>query len=104
MKIAIASTNNENVDEHFGHAKEFYIYNKEEGNVPEYIEKRVTSPYCGRANCGPHEFNKDRFEVVYENIKDCEKVYVHKIGDTPKEKLIAKGMQVVEFSGLIKEI
>lgn len=96
MRIAITTTDGVTVNEHFGKASSFYIYDIADG-VLKAIEKRAVEPYCetseGEVINPDHEFSADRFSLVYEKIKDCEVLYTQRIGDAPKAKL--KGLGIV---------
>jgi len=97
MRIAITTKDGVTVNEHFGKAKEFYIYDIADGAL-KAIEKREVTPYCASAEgetLNPnHEFSIDKFGVVYDAIKDCNVLYTQQIGDTPKEKLKEMGVMV----------
>jgi hypothetical protein len=36
----------------------------------------------------------EKFEMIYNSIKDCDKIYTTSIGDTPRKKLEEKGITV----------
>lgn len=95
MKVAITTTDGVNVNQHFGKAEVFHVYDLEKGNI-KILEKRNIKSYCDNKEETPldHEFDKDRFDQVYETIKDCSILYTCKIGDTPLNKLTEKGMKV----------
>lgn len=103
MQIAVATSNGEKVDVHFGKAKEFSIY---KWDAPKWtlVGKRATQSYCKCSDCGPHDFFTDRFEMLYDVIKDCQAVFVESIGDTPAKKLKEKGINPVIYTGLVAEI
>lgn len=95
MKIAITSTDGKTVDQHFGKADSFYIYEKKDGKL-NFIEKRNVVSYCGCVSVkqGDHEFDTDRFIRVFGTLQDCKKLYTTQIGDTPKAKLEANGIEI----------
>ena len=95
MKVAITSTDGVTVDQHFGKADCFYIYEMQHGKLS-FIEKRDVISYCGCVAEKPadHEFDKDRFFRVFGTIQDCKKLYTKQIGDTPTQKLQANGIEV----------
>lgn len=98
MKIAVTTTDGINVNQHFGKAEDFYIYDLV-GGTATFLNKRNVQSYCetdekGDAVDPDHDFSLDRFSLVYEVIKDCEKLYTQQIGDKPLEKLIDKGIKV----------
>ncbi len=88
-KLAIATKDGISINEHFGHAKAFWIY-AVTPDTCELLEKREVEHYC----LGNHS-SKTAMAKILETIKDCEAVFVAKIGDGPIEKLAAIGVQGV---------
>jgi nitrogen fixation protein NifB len=89
IRIAVASKGNGLVNEHFGHAKEFLIYEASPQGV-HFIGHRKTELYCmGSDTCGDSE-------VVLENIiqllADCEVVLCARIGFEPWRALESAGL------------
>jgi len=103
MKVAVASSDGKNVNEHFGTAEIFYIYELQDGRVT-LLEKRKTLPYSTGIGQSAHKFDADRFEAVFSVIKDCMIVYVERIGDAPALKLKEKGIKPVKHEGQISKI
>ena len=81
MKVAFASTDKIHVDEHFGQAKEFYLW--EIG--PEKAE------FSGvlQVNEGDGDVD-DRIEARSAALADCALVYVGQIGGPAAARLVAK--------------
>lgn len=81
MKVAFASTDKIHVDEHFGQAKEFYLW--EIG--PESAE------FAGvlQVNEGDGDAD-DRIEARSAALADCALVYVGQIGGPAAARLVAK--------------
>lgn len=89
LKLAVASKEGMAVSEHFGHAKQFLIYEV----APEQcglLETRVVAHYC----LGQHS-DQTAMSGILEALKDCYAVFVAKIGDGPTEKLNAIGVRAV---------
>jgi predicted Fe-Mo cluster-binding NifX family protein len=79
------------VDQHFGHARGFYIYEYRDGQVS-LLERRDIPQYCfGPDGCRDHE---ELFEVIGGIIQDCAGVIVMRIGEAPRFKLAERGIQV----------
>ena len=97
MKIAVTSKDGAKVNQHFGKANSFLIYELTDKYIS-YIEKREVDSYCQNTNgiaVDPnHKFSVDRFALVYEKIKDCQVLYTQQIGDIPLEKLKELGIGV----------
>ena len=101
MKIAIASTDGITVNEHFGKAKKFLIYDAAPEGL-KFLKEREVEPYStGRKD---HNFDKVRFEEVVTVLEGCEKVFIAKIGDEPAAALKAMGIKPVVYEGAIKDI
>lgn len=89
VKLAVASQEGKAISEHFGHAKRFWIYEvSAEGCC--LLEQREVEHYC-HGNTS----NQSALSGIMEAIKDCQAVFVAKIGDSPAEKLRAIGIQAV---------
>jgi predicted Fe-Mo cluster-binding NifX family protein len=101
MKIAVVSTDGVNVNDHFGKAERFLIYEIKDGKLT-LIEERQSVPLS--VNDPNHPFDPERFGNIVKMIKDCEKVFVTQIGEVPAEKLKAEGIEPVIFGGAIKDI
>jgi len=98
MKIAVASTDGKKVDEHFGKAERFLVYElTEEG--PRFVAERKVEAYS--TGDRDHGFESDRFLQVADVIADCERVYVSRIGDRPAEELSLRGVKPVVYEGEI---
>jgi predicted Fe-Mo cluster-binding NifX family protein len=95
LLFAIASKDGTLVDEHFGHARELYIYEyRVEGENESVIfkERRAVRQYCD-AECG----NRSSGEPIDESaavIADCVGVIVMRIGYAPERALIQRGVRV----------
>ena len=107
MRIAVTTSNGEKVDQHFGKATSFNIYDVEDGAL-KMVDLRQVESYCEYEDGEPvdpnHKFKQDRFSKVTETIKDCEKLYTLQIGDVPKEKLEIVGIAVQECKCAIDKI
>lgn len=93
-KFAVSSRSGINVDQHFGHASEFYIYSYDSGSI-RLLEKRNVDKYCrGIVECDGHE---DKISKIVRTISDCQGVLVLRIGVEPREKLESRGLKVMEM-------
>jgi MoaA/NifB/PqqE/SkfB family radical SAM enzyme len=91
LRFAVASKTNMVIDQHFGHADGFYIYEYRDGKVS-YIEKREVPRYClGEEGC------RDRWENMKEIInilEGCSGVIAMRIGETPRAMLADRGIRI----------
>jgi nitrogenase molybdenum-iron protein NifN len=90
-RFAVASKTGMIVDQHFGHAKGFGIYEYDRGKV-NFIEKREISQYCfGPAGCGETE---ETMAAIMKTIADCSGLISTRIGGPPRARLEGNGVKV----------
>jgi len=96
--VAVATKGGGLVNQHFGHVKEFQVY-EVDGNEVRFISHRKIDQYCqggyGEAATA---------ENIMKTIADCKAVLVSKIGNCPKEKLHEAGIQTVEAYDVIEKV
>lgn len=90
MLIAVATKGGGKVNEHFGHAKEFQIYELTTGGA-KFVGHRRVDLYC-QGGYG----DEDSLETVIRAINDCHAVFVAKIGGCPKNDLKTAGIDPVD--------
>lgn len=101
MKIAVASEDGRKVDQHFGRAKHFYVY--EIGDGMAMVEGlRPVKPYCSPV--ADHVFEQSRMQPILEMLSDCRYLFVEKIGDAPKRALEAAGIHTTQTNAFVHEI
>jgi len=92
IRFAVASKSGLNVDQHFGHAEEFYIYDFVNGDAT-FIERRKIPKFCtGVEDCD--DSHEDKIDYIIKTIEDCRGVLALRIGDIPKKKLEKKNIEV----------
>ena len=101
MLIAIASTDGETVNDHFGRANRFLIYDVSQGNMTLMTVREVVPLSTGDKN---HPFDQERLAGVAEAVKDCKLLYCTKIGDRPRQELEKIGITAVIGFRPIREI
>lgn len=101
MRIAVASTDGKNVNEHFGKAESFFIFEITEDSY-EMLEERAVDPLS--VGDMHHAFDKLKFTQIADQLNDCQKVFVVKIGNKPAEELVKLGIEPVVFNGDIASI
>ncbi|MDO9105126.1 MAG: NifB/NifX family molybdenum-iron cluster-binding protein [Methylovulum sp.] len=87
IRLAVASKEGLAISEHFGHAKQFRIY-QADPDCCELLETREVAHYC----LGQHS-DQTAMAGILESIKDCHAVFVAKIGDGPtvnRNKVVLK--------------
>ncbi|SHH99758.1 nitrogenase cofactor biosynthesis protein NifB [Sporobacter termitidis DSM 10068] len=100
-KYAVASKSGSLVDQHFGHAREFYIY-ESDGAAVRFIEKRLVKNYCnGKEDC--FEDKKPAMDSILSAVSDCGYVLALRIGDAPARKLQSLGIEVISTYDRIED-
>ncbi|WP_231036166.1 nitrogenase cofactor biosynthesis protein NifB [Pectinatus sottacetonis] len=91
-RFAVATKSGMLVDNHFGHANEFYIY-ESNGSQVRFIEKRNVEKYCvGKELC---DDKMDKIEKIILAIKDCAAVITLRIGTSPQKRLEQEKIDVI---------
>lgn len=99
-KFAVATKTGINIDVHFGHASEFYIYSYSAGDI-KLLEKRNIDKYCnGIEECDIHE---DKIKKTIKTIEDCSAVLALRAGEQPIRSLALKGIKFVQTYDSINE-
>ncbi|MCW2236173.1 nitrogenase cofactor biosynthesis protein NifB [Azospirillum canadense] len=88
--IAVATKGGERINEHFGHAKEFQIYEVGPKGA-KFVGHRRVDQYC-EGGSG----DEDALDTVLSAINDCTAVFVAKVGGCPSKKLQAAGIEPVD--------
>uniref|UniRef100_UPI003F981E80 NifB/NifX family molybdenum-iron cluster-binding protein n=1 Tax=Rhodoblastus sp. TaxID=1962975 RepID=UPI003F981E80 len=87
---AVATKGSGLINEHFGHAKEFQIYELSTKGA-KFVGHRRVDLYC-QGGFG----DEDSLETVIRAINDCHAVFVAKIGGCPKGDLLKAGIDPVD--------
>ncbi|MGL3210796.1 nitrogenase cofactor biosynthesis protein NifB [Bradyrhizobium sp. BR 1433] len=90
LLVAVATKGSGLINEHFGHAKEFQVYELSTFGA-KFVGHRRAEVYCQ----GGHG-EEDRLSNIIGAIKDCHAVFVAKIGDCPKKNLLKAGIEPVD--------
>ncbi|HUW36147.1 MAG TPA: nitrogenase cofactor biosynthesis protein NifB [Rhodocyclaceae bacterium] len=90
MLIAVATKGHGRVNEHFGHATEFQIY-EVDAKGAKFVGHRRVDLYC-QGGYG----EEDSLQTVIRAINDCHAVFVAKIGGCPKDDLKQAGIDPVD--------
>lgn len=102
IRVAVASRGNGKVNLHFGHAKEFMIYEIQGENL-RFVGIRKVQAYCnGTASCGDEK--ESTLVETIKGIKDCQMVISSGIGEGPREELVAAGVVPIVQKGEIEEV
>lgn len=103
MKVAICSTDGITVNQHFGKAEKFMIF-EIIGCGMSLVGQRKVAPYCKEANEEGHTYNEDNLNRVYNVLSDCECLYTSNIGEKPLAEIEQRGIKVQVCNCPIKDI
>ena len=96
IRVAVASKDKSLTNQHFGHAREFLIY-EVDANQAEWVESRPVKPYCHGPEEGPGELSES-----IAALSDCTAVLVSRIGALPESRLEEAGIKVVQVYDVIE--
>jgi nitrogen fixation protein NifB len=90
LLVAVATKGHGVINEHFGHAKEFQVYELSASGA-KFVGHRRVDLYCQGG------FGEDAsLDTIIRAINDCHAVFVAKIGGCPKADLTAAGIEPVD--------
>jgi predicted Fe-Mo cluster-binding NifX family protein len=97
-RVAVASSDGKVINQHFGRAGQFLVFDLEEKG-PEFYELRKTVPLCGS------EANHDNLlQHTVQSLSDCRVILVSRVGPGAEEALTQAGIQVLAIPGLIEPV
>lgn len=96
MLIAVASKDGKNINQHFGHAERFLVYDVEDGTV-KLLEERPVERYC---QFDPdHPLRTHTLKATFETLKGCRAIVCSMIGEAPKQELLRLGVEPFTVEG-----
>jgi nitrogen fixation protein NifB len=96
--IAVATRGGGLVNQHFGHAKEFVIYEVNAQDVT-FIGHRKILDYC-KGGYG----EEAALEGIIDTISDCKAILAVKVGPCPQRELKKAGLEVIESYDVIEVV
>ncbi|HUV96906.1 MAG TPA: nitrogenase cofactor biosynthesis protein NifB [Acidobacteriaceae bacterium] len=88
--IAVATKGGGRINEHFGHANEFQVY-EVSADGAKFVGHRRVDHYCEGGYAA-----EDSLETVVRAINDCAAVFVARIGGCPRQGLKTAGIEPVD--------
>ncbi len=98
FKIAIASSDNQTINEHFGRARHFLIFDLVDSRFTLAEVREIASPHCGGV-----QHDAAAVENIVELLSDCRLVLASQIGPRVIELLRIKEIKGYAVSGLIDQ-
>lgn len=99
MRIAVASKSGIEVDQHFGHAERFLLFEYSRGTTVSAGEV-VVEKYCSYDP--DHPFRHRQFDAIVAALQGCRVVVTAMIGEYPLAELEKAGLKHVTASGPIE--
>lgn len=99
MLIAVASKSGTEVDQHFGHAERFLIYDCRQGR-PQLLREIAVDKYCSYDP--DHPFRHAQFNAIAAALQGCKAVLTAMIGELPKQELEKLGIEALIGEGPIE--
>ena len=96
--VAVATKGNRLVNQHFGHAKEFQIF-EVDGTEVKFVAHRKVDHYC-QSGYG----EEATLDNIIKSISDCKGVLAAKIGPCPQEELRKAGLEPYEAYDIIDNV
>lgn len=90
-RVAVASSDGKYINQHFGHARQFLIFELEPGADFRFLELRETNPPCDGG-----EHHDDKLNRAVRAVTDCQFLLVSHIG--PGAAQLAKSKGVIPFA------
>lgn len=97
-KVAVASSDGIVINQHFGRADTFLIYEVTETGKYRLLEKRSVTPVC---NGGNHNDNELKNNIC--KLEDCKYILVARIGAGAANAVEQSGIIPMELPGMIEE-
>lgn len=95
MRVAVASTDGKYVNDHFGRAKQFLIFDVNETEY-QFLETRSNIP-----SCNLEETEENRHLKTVKLLVDCQVVLVARIGPGAEQYLRDHGLKVLVIPDFI---
>jgi predicted Fe-Mo cluster-binding NifX family protein len=99
MLIAVASKDGKEINQHFGHAERFLIYDVEQGYA-KLVDERKVERYC---SFDPeHPLRGHVLKGIAGALRGCRAVVTAQMGEHPKAELERLGIETFVAGGPIK--
>jgi predicted Fe-Mo cluster-binding NifX family protein len=100
MLIAVASKDGKEINQHFGHAERFLIYDVE-NSCAQLVDERKVERYC---SFDPdHPLRGHLLRGISDALAGCRAVVTAQIGEHPKNELEKLGVEPYVATGPIRQ-
>jgi len=97
-KVAVASSDGKFINQHFGRARQFLVFEIKDDGEFEFLVLRDNTPPC---DGGVH--NDDLFAGTVDLISDCRAVLASQIGPGAIDALLSRGIQPYVIPDFIED-
>jgi predicted Fe-Mo cluster-binding NifX family protein len=98
MLIAVATKDGKNINQHFGHAVRFLIYDVE-GTTIRLVDEKKVERYCTYDEA--HPLRGHVLRGIAEALHGCRAIACAQIGQAPQEEMANLGFEVFALEGEI---
>lgn len=99
LKIAVASNDGQNINEHFGRARHFLIFDRVDEHFKLVEVREIIPPHCAQEPQEHHDIDS-----LIEVLKDCRFILANQIGPGATQQLASNGIKGFAVSGTIDQI
>lgn len=99
MLIAVASKDGKEINQHFGHAERFLIYELAAGEV-KLVDEKPVERYCSYDP--DHPIRSHVLRAIIDALAGCRAVVCAQIGQAPQAELERHGLEAFVAGGPIK--
>ena len=99
MLIAVASKDGKDINQHFGHAERFLIYDVD-GSEARLVDEKRVERYCSYD--ADHPLRSHILKAIAEALAGCRAVVCAQIGQAPQQEMEMLGLDTFVAEGAIK--
>ena len=100
MLIAVASKDGRSINQHFGHAEKFLIY-EVEGSEARLVDEKKVERYCSFDQ--DHPLRSHILQAIATALTGCRAIVCAQIGQAPQMEMERLGFDTFVADGPIKE-
>lgn len=98
MLIAVASKDGREINQHFGHAERFLVF-EVDGSVVRLVDEKKVERYCSYDEA--HPLRGHVLRSIAQSLEGCSAVVCSQIGQAPQEEMARLGFPVYALGGEI---
>jgi len=99
MLIAVATKDGKLINQHFGHAERFLLY-EVEGSAVTLVDEKKVERYCTYDEA--HPLRGHVLRAISEALQGCRAIVCSQIGPAPQDEMARLGFEVYTLEGEIR--